>query len=60
MTAVSPVDWKLLSFRLQSPPEVAEIVDLAIVDDDVAGYRIHHGLRASRREIKDRQPAMGE
>ena len=50
----------LLSLGDQAAPKVAEIVDLAVEDDDVPGHRVDHGLGAGGREIEDRETAMGE
>ena len=60
MTAVSPVDRELLPLGPQAPPKFPEIVDLAVEDDHVPGHRVHHGLGASRREVEDRETAVGE
>ena len=32
MTAVSPVDWNVLPLVHQAPPQIAEVVDLAVED----------------------------
>ena len=45
---------------LEFVPNVAEVVDLAVVDDPVAGFGIVHGLVSQRREIKNRQPAVAQ
>jgi hypothetical protein len=39
---------EFLSLGLQAPPQVAEIVDLAVEDDHVPGQRINHGLVTGR------------
>ena len=36
----------------------AEVVDLAVEDDPVAGDRILHGLMPKRREVENRQSAV--
>ena len=36
----------------------AEVVDLAVEDDPVAGDRILHGLMPERREIENRQSSV--
>ena len=51
---------QLLPLGHQAPPKVAEVVDLAVEDDDVPGHRVHHGLGAGRREVEDRETAVGE
>ena len=43
-------------FRAQLP----KVVDLAVVGDDVAAAGRMHRLRAGRREVDDRQPAVAE
>src|SRR5271169_3637060 len=35
--------------------KIAEVVDLAVVDDPVAGDRILHGLVPKRRKVENRQ-----
>ncbi len=51
---------KAHAFALQSRPEFAKVVDFAVVDDPVAGFRILHGLMAQRREIENRQAAAAQ
>ena len=60
MTAVSPVERSSCPSATQAPPKVAEVVDLAVEDDHVPGHRVHHGLGAGRREVEDRETAVGE
>ena len=50
----------LLPLGHEAPPQVAEIVDLAVEDDHVPGHRVHHRLGAGGREVEDREPAMGK
>src|SRR5690348_15485182 len=38
--------------------QLAEIVDLAVVDDDVTAVRRSHRLSARGREVDDGEPAM--
>mgnify|MGYP001189139592 CR=1 FL=1 len=49
-----------LSLGRQAPPQVAEIIDLAIEDHDVPRHRVHHGLDAVRRQIEDCEPPVGQ
>ena len=44
----------------QAPPQVAEVVDLAVEDHDVPGHRVDHGLGAGGREVEDGEPAVGQ
>src|SRR5208337_3906857 len=40
--------------------KLAEVVDLAVEDDPIAGDRILHGLMPERRKVKNRQSAVTE
>ena len=51
---------ELLPLGHQAPPQVAEVVDLAVEDHHVPGHRVHHGLGAGGREVEDGEPAVGE
>ena len=46
--------------RLKLWPQVARIVDLAVVADDAGATARHHGLGACRRKIDDGEPRMAE
>ena len=51
---------ELLPLGHQAPPQVAEVVDLAVEDHHVPGHRVHHGLGTGGREVEDGEPAMGQ
>ena len=48
---------ELLPLGLQAPPQVLEVVDLAVEGDNVPGHRIDHRLIAGRREVENCQAA---
>ena len=60
ITSVSRGAAEAVAARLQFAPQLAEIVDLAVVGDDVAAVGRMHRLRAGLRQVDDRQPAMAE
>ena len=39
-------------------PDVAEVIDLAVVDDPIAGFGIVHGLVGQRGKIENRQSSV--
>ena len=45
---------------LELPSQLAEVVDLAVVRDDVAPAARRHGLRALGTQVDDREPAMAQ
>src|ERR1700688_77924 len=48
------------SLALQFRANLAEVVNLAVVDDPIAGGRIIHGLMAKRRQIENCETAIPE
>ena len=48
------------ALALQLPAQRLEVVDLPIEDDDVAGFRVRHGLAAVLAQVDDREPAVRE
>ena len=51
---------ELLPLRREAPPQIAEVVDLAVEDDHMPGYRVDHGLGTSGRKVEDGEAAMGQ
>ena len=45
---------------LELAPNIAEVVNLTVVDDPVAGLRIVHRLVTQRREIENSEPAVSK
>jgi hypothetical protein len=41
-------------------PNVAEVIDLSVVNDPVAGFRIVHGLMPERRKIEDGEAPVSQ
>ena len=60
MTTVSPLELERLPFGQQAIPQFAEIVDFAVKNHHVPGYRIHHGLGAGGRKVEDGEPPVGQ
>ena len=51
---------EFLALGHQAPPQVAEVVDLAVEDHHVPGHRVDHGLGTGGREVEDGEPAVGQ
>ena len=51
---------ELLPLGHQAPPQVAEVVDLAVEDHHVPGHRVDHGLGTGGREVEDGEPAVAQ
>ncbi len=48
---------ELLPLGHQAPPQVAEIIDLAVEDHHVPSHRVDHGLVTSGGEVENGEPA---